>query len=173
MAGHSLLFVRKSELCVKYLLSKKGGYYLGRIMGLDFGAKTTGVALSDPLCTIASPLETIFREKEGKLRPTYRRIAELVRDNEVGLIVVGLPLNMDDSKGERALKAEAFAEELRHRLEADRLEAEVIMWDERLSTVSADEILEEAQVVSSERKQYIDKIAAALILEDYMKNGKE
>lgn len=146
---------------------------MSRIMGLDFGAKTTGVALSDPLCTIASPLETIFREKEGKLRPTYRRIVELVRDNEVGLIVVGLPLNMDDTKGERALKAEAFAEDLRYRLEADGLETEVIMWDERLSTVSADEILEEAQVVSSERKQYIDKIAAALILEDYMKNRKD
>ena len=142
-------------------------------MGLDFGAKTTGVALSDPSGTIASPLETIVREKEGKLRPTYRRIVELVRDNEVGLIVVGLPLNMDDSKGERALKAEAFAEDIRYRLEAERLEAEVVMWDERLSTVGADEILEEAGVVSSERKQYIDKVAAALILEDYMRNGRK
>ena len=146
---------------------------MGRIMGLDFGAKTTGVALSDPSGTIASPLETIVREKEGKLRPTYRRIIELVRENEVGLIVVGLPLNMDDSKGERALKAEAFAEDIRYRLEAERLEAEVVMWDERLSTVGADEILEEAGVVSSERKQYIDKVAAALILEDYMRNGRK
>ena len=146
---------------------------MARIMGLDFGAKTTGVALSDPSGTIASPLETIVREKEGKLRPTYRRIVELVRDNEVGLIVVGLPLNMDDSKGERALKAEAFAEDIRYRLEAERLEAEVVMWDERLSTVGADEILEEAGVVSSERKQYIDKVAAALILEDYMRNGRK
>ena len=144
-----------------------------RIMGLDFGAKTTGVALSDPLQTIASPLETIVREKEGKLRPTYRRIVELVRENEVGLIVVGLPLSMDDSKGERALKAELFADDIRHRLEAERLDVEVVMWDERLSTVGADEILEEARVVSSERKQYIDKIAAALILEDYMKNRKD
>ena len=144
-----------------------------RIMGLDFGAKTTGVALSDPLQTIASPIETIVREKEGKLRPTYRRIVELVRENEVGLIVVGLPLSMDDSKGERALKAELFADDIRHRLEAERLDVEVVMWDERLSTVGADEILEEARVVSSERKQYIDKIAAALILEDYMKNGKD
>ena len=144
-----------------------------RIMGLDFGAKTTGVALSDPLQTIASPIETIVREKEGKLRPTYRRIVELVRENEVGLIVVGLPLNMDDSKGERALKAELFADDIRHRLEAERLDVEVVMWDERLSTVGADEILEEARVVSSERKQYIDKIAAALILEDYMKNRKD
>ena len=144
---------------------------MSRIMGLDFGSKTTGVALSDPMRTIASPTETIVREKEGKLRPTYRRIIELVRDNEVGLIVVGLPLNMDDTKGERAFKSEAFAEDLRYRLEAEKLAVEVVMWDERLSTVGADELLREAKVASSERKRYIDKIAAALILEDYMKNG--
>lgn len=144
-----------------------------RLMGLDFGSKTTGVALSDPMHTIASPLETIVREKEGKLRPTYRRIAELVKEYEVGLIVIGLPLNMDDTKGERAYKAEAFRDELTHRLEAERLETGIVMWDERLSTVGADEILAEAEVVSSERKQYIDKIAAALILEDYMNNRKE
>ena len=144
-----------------------------RLMGLDFGSKTTGVALSDPMHTIASPLETIVREKEGKLRPTYRRIAELVKEYEVGLIVIGLPLNMDDTKGERAYKAEVFRDELAHRLEAERLETGIVMWDERLSTVGADEILAEAEVVSSERKQYIDKIAAALILEDYMNNRKE
>ena len=144
-----------------------------RLMGLDFGSKTTGVALSDPMHTIASPLETIVREKEGKMRPTYRRIVELVREYEVGLIVIGLPLNMDDTKGERAYKAEAFRDELAHRLEAEWLDIDIVMWDERLSTVGADEILAEAEVVSSERKQYIDKIAAALILEDYMNNRKE
>lgn len=144
-----------------------------RLMGLDFGSKTTGVALSDPMHTIASPIETIVREKEGKLRPTYRRIAELVKEYEVGLIVIGLPLNMDDTKGETASRAEAFRDELARRLEAEHLETGIIMWDERLSTVGADEILAEAEVVSSERKRYIDKIAAALILEDYMNNRKE
>lgn len=140
-------------------------------MGLDFGAKTTGVALSDPMHVIASPLETIVREKEGKLRPTLRRIAELVRANDVELIVLGLPLNMDDSRGERAEKSESFKAELEHRLEAEGLDARIVLWDERLSTVGADEILAEAEIAASCRKQYIDKIAAALILEDYMKNG--
>ena len=144
---------------------------MGRLLGLDFGSKTTGVAMSDPLKKIASPLETIFREKEGKLRPTFRRITELVRDNEIELIVIGLPLNMDDSKGERALKSEEFAAGLKQRLAAEGLTADIIMWDERLSTMEADEILEESGIDTGDRKQYIDKIAAALILEDYMKNG--
>lgn len=142
-----------------------------RLMGLDFGAKTTGVAMTDPMGVIVSPLETITREKEGKLRPTFRRITELAAEYDVGKIVLGLPLNMDDSRGERALKTEAFKAELEHRLEAERLEIPVVLWDERLSTVGADEILEEAEVAKSERKQYIDKIAAALILEDYIANS--
>lgn len=144
-----------------------------RLMGLDFGSRTTGVALSDPMHIIASPLETITREKEGKLRPTLRRITELVRENDVGLIVLGLPLNMDDTKGERALKSESFKADLEHRLEAEGLEAGIVLWDERLSTVDADAVLEEAEIAVSERKQYIDKIAAAMILEDYMKNGMQ
>ena len=146
---------------------------MNRIMGLDFGAKTTGVAMSDPLGLIASPIETITRDKEGKIRPTLRRITELAGSNDVGLIVLGLPLNMDDSKGERALKTEQFKAELEHRLEAEGLDIPIVLWDERLSTVGADDILEEAEIVRSERKQYIDKIAAALILEDYMTNGPE
>ncbi len=144
-----------------------------RLMGLDYGSKTIGVALSDPLGMIASPLETITREKEGKLRPSLRRITELAAQYEVEKIILGLPLNMDDSKGERAEKTEAFRDLLQYRLEAERLEIPVLLWDERLSTVGADEILEEAEVLRSERKQYIDKIAAALILEDYMKNSSD
>lgn len=142
-----------------------------RIIGLDFGAKTTGVALSDPTGTIVSPEETITREKEGKLRPTLRRIVELVREKEAELIVLGLPLNMDGSSGERAEKTRSFGADLEHRLEAEGLQVPVVLWDERLSTVGADEILEEAAVAKSERKRYIDKIAAALILEDYIANG--
>ena len=121
---------------------------------------------------IASPLETIKREKEGKLRPTLRRITELAAENDVERIVLGYPLNMDDTRGERAEKTEAFKELLEHRLEADGLSIPVTLWDERLSTVDADEVLAEAEVAAADRKQYIDKIAAALILEDYLKNGK-
>lgn len=145
---------------------------MGRILGLDFGSKTTGVAITDPLKTIASPMETIVREKEGKLRPTLRRIVQIADENDVELIVLGEPLNMDDTKGERAEKSAQFKELLEHRLEAEDMNVPVVLWDERLSTVGADEILEESGVVSSKRKQYIDKIAAALILEDYMSNGR-
>ncbi|MCI5792153.1 MAG: Holliday junction resolvase RuvX [Lachnospiraceae bacterium] len=144
---------------------------MGRILGLDFGSKTTGTALSDPLKTIASPFETIKRDKEGKLRPTLRRIVEIAVQNDVELIVLGEPLNMDDTRGERAEKSAEFKKMLEHRLEMDGLNIPVVLWDERLSTVGADEILEESGIVSSERKQYIDKIAAALILEDYMNNS--
>ena len=145
---------------------------MGRLLGLDYGSKTTGVAMTDPMQLIASPLETIKREKEGKLRPTLRRITELAADNDVERIVLGYPLNMDDTRGERAEKTEAFKELLEHRLEADGLSIPVTLWDERLSTVDADEVLAEAEVAAADRKQYIDKIAAALILEDYLKNGK-
>lgn len=144
-----------------------------RKMGLDFGAKTVGVALTDATGTIVSPLETIQREKEGKLRPTLRRIAELVREQNVDEIVLGYPLNMDDSRGERAEKTEAFEAVLAKRLSDEGLSVQIRLWDERLSTVEADEILEESGVAKAERKQYIDKIAAALILEDYLKNGRK
>lgn len=144
---------------------------MGRKLGLDFGAKTVGVALTDATGTIVSPLETIQREKEGKLRPTLRRLAELVRTQEVDEIVLGHPLNMDDSRGERAEKTEAFGALLKKRLLDEGLSVKILLWDERLSTVEADEILEESGVKKAERKQYIDKIAAALILEDYLKNG--
>ena len=76
---------------------------MGRIMGLDFGSKTVGVALSDPMHLIASPLETIKRDKENKLRPTLRRLEELAETQEVELVVLGHPLNMDGTAGERAL----------------------------------------------------------------------
>ena len=146
---------------------------MGRYMGLDYGSKTVGVALSDPLKLIASPLVTIEREREGKMRPTYRRITELCRENDVELIVVGDPLNMDGSAGERAKKSREFADELSLRLLKEGLEIQVVMCDERLTTVSADEILDEAEIRPSERKAYIDKIAAAFILEEFMKGQKE
>ena len=140
-------------------------------MGLDYGSRTVGVALSDELGLIASPYETVTREKEGKLRPTLRRILEICRDEGVDRIILGLPLNMDGSRGERAEKTEAFRELLRSRLLSEGMEPDIILWDERLSTVGAMEILEESGVPVSERKTYVDKIAASLILEDYMKNG--
>ena len=140
-------------------------------MGLDYGSKTIGVAMSDPLGLIVSPLETITREKEGKIRSSLRRITELAGKNAVEKIVLGLPLNMDGSRGERAEKACEFKNMLERRLEAEKLSIPVVLWDERLSTKEADEILANAEVARSERKRYIDRIAAAVILEDYMKNS--
>lgn len=139
-----------------------------RIMGLDYGSKTVGVALTDPLGLIAQPLETISRGSENKLRRTLARLEEIVNEYQVGSIILGFPVNMDDSIGERAQKSLEFKIKLEKRLELP-----VILQDERLTTVAADEILEEMDVPRPDRKKYIDKIAAACILEDYMASMKE
>ena len=138
-------------------------------MGLDYGSKTVGVALTDPFRTIASPVETVCREREGKLRETLRYLTEMIREKEVELVVVGDPVNMDGSIGERAEKSRDFAEKLRYRLACEGMEVPVVMHDERLTTVGADEILSEASVDRKDRKAVIDKIAASLILEDYLR----
>jgi len=143
---------------------------MGRYMGLDYGSKTVGVALTDPMKVIVSPEETITRDREGKIRATLRRITEIASWKEVEKIVVGDPVNMDGSRGERSERSRDFAEQLRYRLNCEGLDIPVAMWDERLTTVGADEILEESEVAARDRKTYIDKIAAALILEDYMKS---
>ncbi len=142
-------------------------------MGLDYGSKTVGVALSDALGLIASPYETLKREKEGKLRPTLRRIVELCRKEDVELIVLGLPLNMDDSEGERVERTKGFKRLLELRLAASGLDVAVIFWDERLTTVEAREILERAEITKSDQKTYIDSVAASIILSDYMENRKD
>lgn len=139
-----------------------------RVMGLDYGSKTVGVALSDELFMTAQPRETIWRDRESKIRKTLTRIEEIVRDEDVVLIILGLPLNMDDSVGERAEAALAFKERLER-----RTSLEVVMSDERLTTVAADEMLEKMGIKPGERKQYMDQVAASVILEEYMKNHKE
>lgn len=145
---------------------------MGRFMGLDYGSKTVGVALTDALNVIVSPEETIVREREGMIRPTLRRITELAKTKDVECIVVGDPVHMDGNTGERSEKSRQFAEQLRYRLHCEGLEIPVEMWDERLTTAEADEILAESMVAPKDRKTYIDKIAAALILEDYMKQHR-
>lgn len=137
-----------------------------RIMGLDYGAKTVGVAITDDLLLTAQPVETIKRDSENKLRRTLARIEALIAEYDVERIVLGLPLNMDDSIGERAEKTLEFAEKLK-----ERTGLPVIMQDERLSTFTAKEVLEEMGVAPCDMKQHVDKIAAAFILEDYL-NGR-
>ena len=134
-----------------------------RIMGLDFGSKTVGVAVSDPLLITAQGLEIIRRKEENKLRQTLARIEELIGEYEVGEIVLGLPKNMHDTLGVRAELSLEFKEKLERRTGLP-----VTMWDERLTTVAADRTMMEAGIRREHRKDYVDQIAASLILQGYL-----
>ena len=134
-----------------------------RILGLDFGSKTVGVAISDELLITAQAVETIWREKPGKLRQTLARIEELIHQYGVEKIVLGLPKNMNDTEGERCEKTREFKEMLEK-----RTGLEVILWDERLTTVEANRTLMEANVRRENRKQYLDELAAVFILQGYL-----
>lgn len=138
-----------------------------RIMGLDFGSKTVGVAVSDPLGMIASGVEIIRRDREDKLRQTLARIETLIQEYEVEKIVLGYPKHMNDTEGDRVEKTKAFKEMLER-----RTGLEVELWDERLTTVEAHELMTEMGVAGKDRKKYVDKIAATLILEGYMQYHK-
>ena len=135
---------------------------------MDFGGKTCGVALSDPLMITAQPKEIIRRDRENKLRRTFARIEELIEEYDVGLIVLGLPLNMDDSQGERAKKTLEFQDSLQRRTGLP-----VVMSDERLTTVEAEEIMKKQGIPREKFHDYVDMIAAGLILEEYMENHRD
>ena len=134
-----------------------------RIMGLDYGSKTVGVSVCDPLGLTAQGVETITRNEENKLRRTCRRIEELISQYEITAIVLGYPKNMDDSVGERAEKTEEFKELLERRTGLP-----VILWDERLTTVAADRAMDEAGIRREERKEHVDRLAAVFILQGYL-----
>lgn len=141
-----------------------------RIMGLDFGSKTVGVAISDQLLLTAQGKEIIRRERADKLRQTLARIETLITENEIDRIVLGCPKNMDGSEGERVEKTKAFQEMLER-----RTGLEVVLWDERLTTVAADRYMMEAGIRRENRRQYVDEIAAVFILQgylDYLRNQK-
>ena len=141
-----------------------------RIMGLDFGSKTVGVAISDPLLITAQGIEIIRRKEENKLRRTLARIEELIVEYEVSEIVLGLPKNMNDTIGDRAELSMEFQEKLERRTGLP-----VTLWDERLTTVAADKAMMEAGIRRERRKEYVDKIAAVFILQGYLdyRAGKE
>lgn len=134
-----------------------------RIMGLDFGSKTVGVAVSDPLGITAQGIEIVRRTSENKLRRTLARIEELVKEYEVTEIVLGFPKNMNNTIGERAEKSLAFKEMLERRTGLP-----VVMWDERLTTVAANRTLIEGGVRRENRKDYVDMLAAVYILQGYL-----
>ena len=134
-----------------------------RILGLDYGSKTVGVAVSDPLGLTAQRVETIWRKQENKLRRTLARIEELIAEYGVEKIVVGLPKNMNNTMGERAEKTLEFKEMLEKRTGIP-----VVMWDERLTTAAAERTLIEAGVRRENRKEHLDSIAAVFILQGYL-----
>ena len=134
-----------------------------RIMGLDFGSKTVGVAISDGLGLTAQGKEIIRRERPNQLRRTCARIEELIGEYEVERIVLGLPLRMDGSEGERAGFTKEFREILMRRTGLD-----VILWDERLTTVAADRYMDEVGRKGGKRKEVVDEIAAVFILQGYL-----
>ena len=134
-----------------------------RIMGLDFGSRTVGVAISDSLLLTAQGVEIIRRKEENKLRQTLARIEELIVANEVEEIVLGLPKNMNDTEGVRVELTKEFKEKLERRTGLP-----VIFWDERLTTVAADKAMMEAGIRRENRKDYVDMIAATLILQGYL-----
>lgn len=137
-------------------------------MGLDYGSRTVGVALSDELLITAQAKEIIRRKEENKLRRTLARIEELIITYGVEKIVLGLPVNMDMTPSERSQLCLEFKDRIERRTDIP-----VIMWDERLTTVAADEIMDELGIKGRERKEYVDMIAAQVILQDYLDNRKE
>lgn len=142
-----------------------------RKMGLDFGSKTVGVAVSDPLLITAQGVEIVRRKSENKLRQTLARIEELIVEYEVDELVLGLPKNMNDTLGERAEKTQEFKDMLERRTGLS-----VQLWDERLTTVAADKAMIEAGIRREERKEHVDRIAAVFILQgylDYLKNKEQ
>ena len=130
---------------------------------MDFGAKTVGVAISDPLLVTAQGREIIRRKDENKLRQTLARIEELILAYQVEEIVLGLPKNMNDTLGARVELTNEFKEKLERRTGLP-----VHMWDERLTTVAADKAMMEAGIRRENRKEYVDKIAAVFILQGYL-----
>ena len=134
-----------------------------RIMGLDFGSKTVGVAVSDPLGITAQGIEIVRRTSENKLRKTLARIEELVAEYEVTEIVLGFPKNMNNTEGERCEKTLEFKEMLEK-----RTGLEVVLWDERLTTVEADRTMMQVGIRRENRKEYVDELAAIFILQGYL-----
>ena len=134
-----------------------------RILGLDFGTKTTGVAVSDPLGFTAQGLEILRRTDSYNLKPTINRIKEICEEYKVEKIVLGFPKNMNNTEGERCQHTLVFKKKLEQALALP-----VDLWDERLTTMEAENVLLAADVSRGRRKQVIDKLAAVLILQNYL-----
>lgn len=135
-----------------------------RILGLDYGSKTVGVAISDTRLIIATPLETICRQDEKSIKKTIKRLEVIIKEEKVTKIILGYPINMNGTEGERCIKTKEFKE----RLERNFKKTEVILKDERLSTKFATMILDKSSTKKSKQKKVVDKIAASFILQGYL-----
>jgi len=138
-----------------------------RILGLDFGNKTIGVAVSDPFGWTAQGVEVIRRENPNEFKKPMRRLAELIEEYQAEVIVLGYPKNLDNSEGERCEKTKDFGERMQRRFP----KVEIVLWDERFSTIAAERSLREADLSHDKRKSVIDKMAAVHILQGYL-DGK-
>ena len=134
-----------------------------RILGLDYGSKTMGVAVSDPLLITAQGVEIIRREQENKLRKTLARIEQLVNEYEVDTIVLGYPKHLNNSEGDRCEKSKELVESLER-----RTGCKVVLWDERRTSVEAHRVMSEANIRGKDRDKYVDMIAAEFILQNYL-----
>ena len=134
-----------------------------RILGLDYGTKTVGVAVSDEMGMTAQPIMTIERKSENKLRKTLAKIEEIIEEYGVSFVVLGYPKNMNNTIGPRAVATEEFKEHIERRTGLD-----VILQDERLSTAESERILMDSGIRREHRKEFVDKMAAAVILQTYL-----
>lgn len=135
-----------------------------RILGLDYGDKTVGVAVSDPLGWTAQGLEIIRRENPLEYKKTMKRLAELAEEYQPEKIILGYPKNLDNSEGERCEKTKVFCDRLKKRFD----KVEILLWDERFSTIAAERTLRQAELSHEKRKSVIDKMAAVHILQGYL-----
>lgn len=136
-----------------------------RLMGIDYGDVRIGIAFSDLLQIICSPYETYVRINEND---DLQYLVNLINKQDVETVVFGLPLNMDGTEGDRAIKTREFAYKL-----ASLVNVKIAFYDERLSSVEAEDLLINAKVKRQDRKKLIDKVAAQIILESYLNSGKK
>jgi putative holliday junction resolvase len=133
-----------------------------RLLGLDLGTKTIGMAISDPGFSVASPIGTI---KRTKFTADARELAKVLKDREVGAVIIGLPVNMDGSEGPSAERARQFGASMMEHRELLGGEQEIAFWDERLSTSAVQRMMIDADMTRKRRAEVVDKMAAAYILQ--------
>ncbi len=134
---------------------------MNRILGLDYGEKTIGVAVSDPFMLFAQGLEVLRRQDEKSIRKSIQRLSEIIRDMEINEIVLGYPKNLNNTEGDRCQKTLLFKERL-----TENFNLPVILWDERLSTIGATHSI--SLLSRKKQKAVVDKMAAVYILQGYL-----